>query len=170
MEITGNLAELSLANLLKRAEEESGGVDEKLRYGFQIGEMNFVYETSLHCELIKAAQLYSVPNTPTWMLGLINLRGGLVPIFDLEKYFNYTPEDDKHKLLLVLGTGEQAVGFQVKHYPELLRNLDSLESLPKLLPKIEEHITAAYQYEEKKIWLELDKDSFFSTLGTQVCD
>ena len=169
MKITGSLAELSLANLLKKAEEESGGTDENLRYGFQIGEMNFVYETHLHCELIKAAPLYSVPNTPIWMLGLINLRGGLVPIFDLEKYFNYTPEDNQHKLFLVLGTGEQAVGFQVKHYPELLRNLAPLESLPnKLLPKIKDSIAAAYEGE--KIWLELDKDSFFSTLGIQVCD
>jgi twitching motility protein PilI len=138
-----------------------------LRYGFSIGSLNFIYDAQIACELVKGATIYSVPNTPTWMLGLINLRGSLVPVFNLERYFDFKEEEDSHKLLLVLGKGEKAVAFQLKKYPQLLNNLTQLDRLPKLIPKIEGYILAAYAAEQ--IWLELDKDKFFSTLGEKVC-
>lgn len=141
--------------------------NESLRYGFSIGSLNFIYDPGIACELVKAASIHSIPNTPVWMLGLINLRGSLVPVFNLEGYFDFKEETDKHKLLLVLGKGEKAVAFQLKKYPELLNNLVKLEALPKLIPKINGYVLAAYQAE--KIWLELDKDKFFSMLGEKVC-
>lgn len=163
MEFEGSLADLSLASLLSKAD-----VDEKdLRYGFQVGNMNFIYDKALPCELLRAASIYAIPNTPKWMLGLINLRGGLVPVFDLEKYFDFEPLEDRHRLLLVLGKGEKAVAFRLKHYPELVRDLTKLDGIPKLIPKIDGHILGAYKGE--KVWLELDKDKFFSTLGEKVC-
>lgn len=142
--------------------------NKELRYGFSIGKLNFIYDVQIACELVKGAAIYSVPNTPIWMLGLINLRGGLVPVFNLEKYFDLKEDADTHKLLLVLGKGEKAVAFQLKKYPELLDNLVKLDSVPKLAPKIDDYILAAYKSEET-IWLELDKDKFFSTLGEKVC-
>ena len=166
MEIKNAVPDLSAANLLQNASD--GNPDNNsLRYGFSIGNLNFIYDSRIACELVKAVSIYSVPNTPTWMLGLINLRGSLVPVFNLERYFDFKEQADQHKLLLVLGKGEKAVAFQLKKYPELLTNLTPLDSLPKLIPKIESYILAAYQSEE--IWLELDKDKFFSTLGRKVC-
>jgi twitching motility protein PilI len=143
--------------------------EQSLRYGFTIGRLNFIYDSRMSCELVKAMSIYSIPNTPTWMLGLINLRGSLVPVFNLEKYFEFKEETDKHKLLLVLGKGEKAVAFQLKKYPELLINLKPLDFLPKLIPKIDGYILTAYQADSKNIWLELDKDKFFATLGEKVC-
>ncbi len=163
MELEGSLADLSLASLLSKAD-----VDEKdLRYGFQIGNMNFIYDRDMPCELLRATSIYAIPNTPKWMLGLINLRGGLVPVFDLEKYFDFDPVEDRHQLLLVLGKGEKAIAFRLKHYPELVRDLTKLDSIPKLIPKIDGHIQGAYK--GKKVWLELDKEKFFSALGEKVC-
>jgi twitching motility protein PilI len=165
METQSSLADLSLASLLSK---ELAVIDHNsLRYGFAIGSLNFIYDVHTPCELVKAVSVYSVPNTPEWMLGLINLRGGLVPVFNLEKYFDFKEEVDKHKLLLILGKGEKAVAFQIKSYPQLLKNLTQLDKIPKLIPKINGYIHAAYQSE--KIWLELDKDKFFSTLGGKVC-
>lgn len=165
METQNVLADLSLEALLSR--DLATLSHEALRYGFVIGNLNFVYDKDVACELVKAVPIYSVPNTPKWMLGLINLRGSLVPVFNLEGYFNFKEEVDKLKLLLILGKGEKAVAFQIKSYPQLLKDLTQLETLPKLMPKIEGYIRAAYQGE--KIWLELDKESFFSALGEKVC-
>jgi twitching motility protein PilI len=166
MEIDTPVSNLSVANLFYDIASSNPNL-ESLRYGFSIGSLNFIYDSSIACELVKAASIYSVPNTPLWMLGLINLRGGLVPVFNLENYFDFKEEPDQHKLLLVLGKGEKAVAFQLKKYPELLNNLTPLDALPKLIPKIDGYILAAYQGE--KTWLELDKDKFFSTLGEKVC-
>lgn len=137
-----------------------------VRYGFQIGNLNLIYDANMVCELLKTAAIYSVPNTPKWMLGLINLRGGLVPVFDLEDYFDFESLKNQHKLLLVLGKGEKAVAFPVQHYPELLNELTKESITPKLIPKIESYIVGVYKGE--KIWLELDKENFFSTLGKIV--
>lgn len=163
---TENLVpDLSVAKTIYDA--ANSNVDASLRYGFSIGSLNFIYNADIACEIVKAVSIYSVPNTPIWMLGLINLRGGLVPVFNLEMYFDFKEEPDKHKLLLILGKGEKAVAFQLKKYPELLQNLTKLDSIPKLIPKIDGYVIAAY--ESEKIWLELDKDKFFSTLGEKVC-
>ena len=150
------------------AEVANSTTSQVLRYGFSIGSLNFIYDVQIACELVKGASIYSVPNTPNWMVGLINLRGSLVPVFNLEKYFDFKEASDSHKLLLVLGKGEKAVAFQLKKYPELLDNLVQRDSLPKLIPKIDGYILAAYSSEET-IWLELDKEKFFSTLGEKVC-
>lgn len=163
MELEGSLADLSLANLLSRANAD----DKDLRYGFQIGSVNFIYDINTPSELLKSVPIHAIPNTPKWMLGIINVRGALVPVFDLEKYFDFEPLEDKHKLLLILGKGEKAVAFQLKEYPELIRSLTKLDSIPKLIPKIDGYILGAYK--EKKLWLELDKEKFFSTLGEKVC-
>jgi twitching motility protein PilI len=167
MEFDSPLSDLSVANLLHDISSTELNLA-SLRYGFTIGSLNFIYNADIACELIKGAAIYSVPNTPVWLLGLINLRGGLVPVFNLEKYFDFKEENNQHGLLLVLGKGEKAVAFQLKKYPQLLNNLTPLETLPKLIPKLDGFILAAYQ-EEEKIWLELDKEKFFSTLGEKVC-
>lgn len=166
METQSVQPDLPVANLYDVANTSLDG--ESLRYGFSIGSLNFIYDSRIACELVKGASIYSVPNTPVWMLGLINLRGSLVPVFNLENYFDFKEEEaDSHKLLLVLGKGEKAAAFQLKKYPELLNNLTKLDSLPKLIPKMSGYVLAAYSSEN--IWLELDKDRFFSALGEKVC-
>ncbi len=139
-----------------------------LRYGFSIGILNFVYDATIACELIKGARIFPIPNTPPWMLGLINLRGNLIPAFNLENYFNFEEQTDKHNLLLVLGKDDKAVAFQLKKYPQLLENLTPLKTLPKLIPKLEGYIINAYQ-EADSTWLELNKEPFFTDLGQNVC-
>ncbi len=160
--LPSDLSNLEITNNAANASKK------ELRYGFSIGSLNFIYDVQIPCELVKGVAIYSVPNTPVWMLGLINLRGSLVPVFNLEKYFDFKEEADNHKLLLVLGKGEKAVAFQLKKYPELLDNLVKLEALPRLIPKIDGYIRAAHKSAET-VWLELDKDKFFSTLGEKVC-
>jgi chemotaxis signal transduction protein len=144
-----------------------GADHQVLRYGFSIGNLNFIYDMQIPCELVKGASIYAVPNTPNWMLGLINLRGSLVPAFNLARYFDFKEDANTQKLLLVLGKGEKAVAFQLKTYPELLSDLTKLDEIPKLMPKVERYVLAAYSAE--KTWLELDKESFFSMLGEKVC-
>ena len=166
METENPVSELS--HVATEPDIANNPANQALRYGFSIGSLNFIYNSTIACELVKGIAIYSVPNTPVWMLGLINLRGGLVPVFNLENYFDFKEEADKYKLLLVLGKGEKAVAFQLKKYPELLDNLVKLDSVPKLIPKIDGYVLAAYSSAEK-IWLDLDKDKFFSTLGEKVC-
>jgi len=139
---------------------------QNLRYGFQIGNLNLLYDTHISCELLRKIPIYSIPNTPKWMLGLINLRGNLVPVFDLQHYFGFESLANKHQLLLVLGKGAKAVAFRIKTYPELLSNLTKEAVIPKLIPKIENHILGVYK--GNKLWLELDKEKFFLTLGRMV--
>jgi twitching motility protein PilI len=159
------LAQASLSALLMSDVDET--YDASLRYGFQIGNLNLIYDKQIASELVKSSKIYPIPNTPHWMLGLINLRGSLVPVFNLERYFGFETPVDYSQLIFVLGKGEKAVAVHLKNYPQLLSHLTRLDTLPELNPKIQAFIVAAYQGE--KIWLELDKEKFFSTLGVAVC-
>lgn len=140
---------------------------EALRYGFNIGSLNFIFDVQMASELLKGVTIAAIPNTPTWMLGVINLRGHLVPVFNLAAYFEFKDEPDNQNLLLVLDKGEKAVAFQVQRYPQLLDNLVKRDSLPELNSKIDGYILTAYNSAEN-IWLELDKEKFFSALGEKV--
>ncbi len=140
-----------------------------LRYGFQIGQLHFIYNAQLAAELVKSSMIYPIPNTPEWMLGLINLRGSLVPVFELNCYFNLPTDHRSQSLILVLGKGEKVVGISLTDYPQLLSELTILETLPALDAKIHPYITAVYQSPDRTLWLELDKEKFFTDLGIAVC-
>lgn len=167
MEFSTPLTDLSLAHLLNQLPLENP-LPERLRYGFSVGLLNFVYDTAIACELVKAVPIYPIPNTPAWLLGVINLRGGLVPAFNLARYFDFQPPIDSPKLLLVLGKDEKAVAFQLNRYPELLNNLTKLPSLPPFIPQLNGFILNAYRSPNKQLWLELDKEAFFTALGEKV--
>lgn len=67
-------------------------------------------------EIAKAGRFTYVPNTLSFVLGVYNLRGDIIPILDLRLFFNIAvPEHTDNKLenLLILSVGEQTFGVVV---------------------------------------------------------
>ncbi len=77
-----------------------------------------------------------IPNTPNYMLGVINLRGMIVPIVDLRKRFQLeSAEYGKTTVVVVLKinsrTGEKTMGFVVDAVSEVYSVAkDQLKSSP----------------------------------------
>ena len=153
---------------LMDAEDAFSLIDnEHLRYGFRIGNIGFIYNTDLHSEVINSIPISPIPNTPPWMHGLINLRGSLVPVFDLAKYLQLEIKNNKNKLLLILDKGEHAVAVMINEYPQLLKNLNKSSEIPSLPSEIQHCVISVFE-EEQLVWYEIDKTNFFTTLGKTV--
>ncbi len=59
--------------------------------GFQIGGLRLVASMGEISEIMKLPKLASLPGVKSWVLGLANVRGRLVPVVDLHDYLGLAP-------------------------------------------------------------------------------
>lgn len=82
----------------------------------------------------------AIPHAPAWLLGVINLRGAVVPIIDLRIKFNFAKaEYNEFTVVIILNVGARVVGIvvdgvsdvitlsseQIKPAPSLGNNADT---------------------------------------------
>lgn len=73
-------------------------------------------------EIIRTEQVTPVPHAPSFVEGVINLRGQIIPVIDLRKRFNLaakTADEDTRVMVIELGT--QVVGLIVDSVSEVTR-------------------------------------------------
>jgi purine-binding chemotaxis protein CheW len=59
-------------------------------------------------------QVTPLPNVPDWFLGVINLRGAVVPVLDLRVRLGLEPRPhDRLTVIVILSIGERIVGLVV---------------------------------------------------------
>lgn len=73
-----------LPQQLEVAEEWSG-------LGFRLGELRLAAPLGEVVEVLTYPGLSKVPRTKTWVRGVANVRGNLLPIMDLQGYLSGTP-------------------------------------------------------------------------------
>ena len=133
-----------------------------IRFGFRVGNIGLLVPPGMLSELVDDTDVYPLPTTPDWFHGLINLRGGLVPVFDLKKLFRVEEQGGDKTNLLVLNAGAAAVGVLIDGLPLTLDISKRLQQPPPLPPILRENSHAVY-VRGKEIWVELDFDGFFRT-------
>ena len=75
---------LDLENAKNKNNKKSGQAQYVV---FNIGEEEYGIEIEYTREIIKSAQITNVPNTDEHVVGVINLRGIIVPVVDLHSRF-----------------------------------------------------------------------------------
>lgn len=135
-------------------------------FGIRIGSLGFLVPVSLFCEVLDKVKVSPLPNVHPWLSGLLNLRGNLLPIFDLHKVLGESSVDQKKRKLFSIDRGEKAVALWIDNLPEIkdrsaLCAIDECPALPEILQR---HIIQAYG-QNGQIWLSVQLDAFFLTLG-----
>ena len=90
--------------------------------GFQVGRETYgVPITSLH-EIVRVPEITAVPDAPTYMEGVINLRGKIVSVIDLRKRFaeKNVGSSRQNRILVVEHNGRLA-GLIVDSASEVLK-------------------------------------------------
>lgn len=59
--------------------------------GFQLGGIRLVSPMGEVNEILKVPKITALPGVKSWLLGIANVRGRLMPIVDLHEYLNMTP-------------------------------------------------------------------------------
>ena len=145
--------------VLAAAEEKEIG-----RYGFKIGSLGLLIQMGCGSEVMQMPTIWTLPGSPPWFLGLINLRGNLVPIYELRQVLSMGARSTEVKpLVLIFDQGDKAAGIVIEDFPTPLSALTFLPNLPQLPTSLSGHVRSGY-LKDQTIWLEFDHASFFDEL------
>ncbi|MEN8135502.1 MAG: chemotaxis protein CheW [Thermodesulfobacteriota bacterium] len=104
--------------------------------GFTIGKELFGVDILMVQEIIRAAPITPVPNSPEFVEGVINLRGNILPVIDLRKRLNLlTGEIDlEDTWILILDIQNKITGFIVDSVTEVIKIQEStIEAPPDII-------------------------------------
>lgn len=90
--------------------------------GFIVGEEEFAIPILSIQEIIKPISCTRVPQTPTYILGVFNLRGSVIPLIDLRARFGLTPQKRSEETrFVVMKSGDDVAGFVIDRLTEAIR-------------------------------------------------
>lgn len=140
---------------------------QQIRYGFRMGNLGFLIGADTVSEIVEQAIVYPIPQIPPWLVGLINLRGNLVPVFDLKLCLGLESAIQRKHYLLVLDEGDDAVGLFIENLPQPVSAGRKLVRLPPLPVALQQHVAEAYSL-NNDIWVEFNHREFFESLKIET--
>jgi purine-binding chemotaxis protein CheW len=95
--------------------------------GFTIGKELFGVDILMVQEIIRSAPITSVPNSPDFIEGVINLRGNIIPVIELRKRLNLYRQETSAKdaWILILDIEGRVTGFIVDSVTKVLKIMES---------------------------------------------
>lgn len=86
---------------------------------FKIGDEDFGVSINRVVEILKSQKIYSLPELPDFLSGVINVRGDVVPLLDLRLRFGMHASEKKGRIIIVRSEGEK-IGLQVDEIDEII--------------------------------------------------
>src|SRR5216684_3284335 len=105
--------------------------DERQLVVFHLGAELYGVEISRVHEIIRLQAVTRVPHAPSFVEGVINLRGKVIPVVDLRRRFGLdSAEHTRASRIVVVEIGDQVVGIVVDGVSEVLRVNTSIVEPP----------------------------------------
>jgi len=99
------------------------------RFGFKIGRHGFVLEKTLTTEILIKPTIYTIPNSPKWVVGMVNLRSNILPVIDLSSVLRMQYVNNPGDFVLVIDKGRESIALLVDDLPKLLKNPTQAEQV-----------------------------------------
>jgi len=136
--------------------------------GFEVENIKFLVPHSHVNEISEMPPVFRLPNTGRWLLGLVNLHGNIVPVFDLASLVSGTCDTKSKTMLLVLGRGDAIAAIVTNGIPNRKRfSASDRAPLPAFPEAIRDYISNAYA-DDIQVWLELDYVRFFEMMARKI--
>jgi purine-binding chemotaxis protein CheW len=131
-----NMRPSSPLSLGQRVQEEATPMRQLV--GFRIGDEEFGVDILMVQEIIRLPAITPIPNAPSFILGMINLRGRVIPIIDLRQRLRINAknpgETSRSMRILILEMGSHQTGFIVDSVSEVMKvPMAEIEPTPHLL-------------------------------------
>lgn len=139
---------------------------------FKIGEEEFGVDILKVQEINRMLEITKVPNAPSFVEGVVNLRGRIITVVDLRSRLDMPRVEYNAKTrIIVVELGSRTVGFIVDEVSEVLRiPIDITEPPPPLVANVDaDYITAVGKLEDRLLML-LDLDKVFSFDETKLLE
>ena len=100
----------------------------------QLGDESYGLDIGSVFEIIRFQECTAVPASPSFVDGVINLRGRIIPVMDMASRFGLRrSETTKSTRIIVAGTAEMRVGLVVDAVTEVLMVADeAVEATPEV--------------------------------------
>jgi len=88
---------------------------------FNAGDQVFCIKITQIREIRRWAPVTALPHTPPDVLGVMNLRGAVIPIIDLSARFGFGPTEPRERNVVIIAIhGDSSVGMLVQSVSEIL--------------------------------------------------
>jgi chemotaxis signal transduction protein len=138
----------------------SGPVEENpndiVRQAFRIGHMRLLAPFATASELTEMPNVFPLPRMPANLLGLVNLHGRIVPLFDLAPLFETQHMPREKRMLLVIGHGDAAAGIVIDGLPRRMVFQPENEISPPALSSAASAAVVATYANEQDAWFEFN--------------
>lgn len=128
---------------------------------FQLEKETFGIDIAKVWEIITPKTITKVPHTASFIEGIINLRGQVIPVIDLRKRFGLpTGERTRSERIVVIEIEGNTLGMFVDGVSEVLHiNSDQVEAPPPAVTNVDsDYLAGVAKLEERLIiLLNLDK-------------
>lgn len=89
---------------------------------FKVGSEQYALDIMKIKEIIRPQKLTPIPKAPSFIEGVINLRGAVIPVADMRKRFDQPIGDENHKNRIVICTlAGKVIGLLVDEVTEVKR-------------------------------------------------
>jgi len=133
----------SIQHVIFRLDDEEYGLDIMNVYGIE-----------------KDQEVVKIPNTPEYIEGIINLRGEILPVYNLRKKFNLEDKQSSNEAkIIVTQANNMQVGFVVDSVAEILHIEDEvIEKAPKIITGVDRKYIKSVAKLENRMIIILDID------------
>lgn len=138
-------------------------------HGFELQSLGILIAPELRCEVVDDLQICSLPGTRSWLLGMAQLRGKILPVFDLQSMvFDSHKKRNTDKRVLIINAHEKGLGVLLPGLPKRLsftesHRMTNHSGVPEGISPFSRQV-----FYQDRLWVELDFDGFFSQMATNV--
>jgi purine-binding chemotaxis protein CheW len=128
---------------------------------FRVASEELGLDISCVREVLRPQETFSLPNTPAFVEGVINLRGHIIPLIDLRKRLHPgQAEEEPNKRIIICRVNRFIVGLTVNSLREIAAlSQDDIEPTPEVISmQTEREVTSRIARVGKRIVPILDLD------------
>lgn len=128
---------------------------------FGLGKEHYALDINFVREIIKPREITDIPRVPAFILGVISLRGVVVPIFDLCRRLNLGKvEIDSRSRIVVCEHGERMAGLLVDQISQVVKfPVQDIEPPPAILSGLDRELVEGVGRIQGKMIILLDLPS-----------
>jgi purine-binding chemotaxis protein CheW len=158
-------------NILKQGQIIEGVIDtQKDKYlTFQIAKEDYAIEIRNVIEIIGMLEITEVPDMPEYLIGIINLRGKVIPVIDVRTRFHLDVRDyDKRTCIIIIKLMENSVGLIVDEVSEVLNIAEeNIDAPPKTMKGTRSRFIKGFGKVGKQVKIILDIDRLLNDDGVE---
>jgi purine-binding chemotaxis protein CheW len=125
---------------------------------FKIGQEDFGIEIDKVVEILNTQKVYTLPELPDFLSGVITVRGEVVPLLDLRKRFGIAAAEVK-ELIIIVRYDIEKIGLLVDEIQEIISlNSNEIMAPPTLFKGLKKNYLSGIGKKDDRIFILLNID------------